>query len=257
MVVTYRTEREYLRAKVMKELFSNLENGTRNGLTLREIANAMHKKLTNTDDNNPLKKLKPESLIRYIRGALDGGEFKDQEFQGLDPNYLQRINNKKTEKVNRANVQSGRYKIYEPKERKFILDLYQKERLEPEEIARLHAEQKEFPPRNKRAIDDFIRRNIRGFGIRSRNNWGEIGKYALALLAYGRERDYLVLNSKILNQFLYGGTKEIDRTKLGNFYKRNKELCDLIVEEAQSLHRFEQRPNSYEEIIQQLRFEHL
>ena len=186
----------------------------------------MFLKIQNYDEKPYFKDYSINSIVRFIRGAFLGGEYKGEKIDPLidDEEYQDLYNSKRVERMQSALLSSGVYVNWDDNETRFIIEQHNLGE-HRKNIHRRYNENEEFTPRTSSSISSHLDHLLKSKIIMDKRiNWdGEIGLTVLYLLdEYGKVGDYKKLNAKCLDDYFFDGENKITRHNLHNFYKRNK-----------------------------------
>ena len=209
--VSFETEDDFDNARILQEEFPKLGLDFSKGLTLVETS----QKVSRLIYDPILSLFTPKELEIDVKGALLGGEYNGVTLEGL----------MSPEKFHRRFVQRRQdYDLWSDEEKDYVLNMYRQGK-QPLEIYELHLKRDDFEPRTHNTISSFLDlARINGLIGHHKIDWkGEIGFFALELLIrYGREKGYLVENTKTLNDYFFDGEEKITKSKLSLFYTLEK-----------------------------------
>jgi hypothetical protein len=220
------------KARLLQIAYPNLGNGFSKNLTLREIAEKIKSYEPNElDENYKLKKIfkrySTNTLIHFIRGALSGCKYEDEILYGLmEDDYQDVYIRRKQIRLKKSLEKKIGYVPWDDEEENWLIKEYNKG--SPlRVIFEKYQHDSQFKDKNRtyESIENKLAelRKRKKIGNQKINWYGDIGFFALALLErYGKKGNFLVENSKSLDEYFYDGKGVITKQKLNNFYRREE-----------------------------------
>ena len=214
-------------AKLIQKYFPDLGRGGDSGVSCNILAQRIidSEKVKSFVELSRFSSLSYKTVAKYVRIALKGGYFKDEQLEGMLSKDLDEIDKQRLTSEKNVNhlAELNGYENWSTEEKEYLIRHYNRGRTR-KRIFVNYSKNPDFTERTYGAVSGFFDSLIKKGEIkRQRIDWsGDVGFFAGALLArYGKEKNYAKNFAKSLDDYFYGGDGKIDRRLVREHFRRN------------------------------------